>query len=90
MVAARPRLVRDRRVRVEAGRPEAVADEVRADRHALKVPDQVPEDDGVRVDDRRVKQAGVAVGVQLALQLLPVGESTLLKSSLVKLLDFPS
>ena len=76
MVAARPRLVRDRRLRVEAGRPEAVADEVRADRHALKVPDQVPEDDGVRVDDRRVQQAGVTVGVQLALQLLPVRSRT--------------
>ena len=76
MVAARPRLVRDRRFRVEACRPEAVADEVRADRHALKVPDQVPEDDGVRVDDRRVQQAGVAVGVQLALKLLSVRSRT--------------
>ena len=70
MVTARPGLVRDRRFRVEAAGSEAVPDEVRADRDALKVPDEVPEDDRVGVDDARVQQAGIPVGIQLVLQFL--------------------
>ena len=72
MVTARPGLVRDRRFMVEAAGSEAVPDEVRADRDALKVPDEVPEDDRVGVDDARVQQAGIPVGIQLVLQFLSV------------------
>ena len=71
VVAAGPGLVGGGRAGVEAGGPEAVADEVRADGDALEVPDEVPEEDRVRVDDARVQQARVAVRVQLVLQLLP-------------------
>ena len=70
MLTARPRLVRDRRLRVQAAGPQAVPDQVRADRDALKVPDEVPEDDRVGVDDARVQQAGIPVGIQLVLQFL--------------------
>ena len=72
MVTARPGLVRDRRFRVEAAGSEAVPDQVRADRDALKVPDEVPEDDRVGVDDAGIQEAGIPVSVQLVLQFLSV------------------
>ena len=50
-------------------------DQVRADRDALKVPDEVPEDDRVGVDDARIQQGGIPVGIQLVLQFLSVRQA---------------